>query len=103
MPIEIEYGLKHDIVNESRVPQGWLDDKGPPPLINPAAIDSDEALARVAKCYLDNAILCLNEAARRGLKVGAELDTMTVNHAGGAISRQFTIHKFYVSKDLIKC
>lgn len=103
MPIEIEHGLQFDIVDSRRIPQGWLGDNGPPPLINPTEIETDEALARAAKCYLENAVACLNEAARRGLKVGAELDTMTVNHAGGAISRQFTIHKFYVSKDLIKC
>ena len=103
MPIEIEYGLKNDIVNESRVPQGWLADKRTPPLLNPAAIETDEALARVAKCYLDNAILCLNEAIRRGLKVGAELDNVITAHAGGTTSRKFAIHEFYISKDLIKC
>lgn len=75
---------------------------GPPPMVRPEFFETDEALARAAKCYLDNAVLCLNEASRRGLKVGAELDCQTINHAGGTVSRQFIVYKFYVSKDLLK-
>lgn len=85
-----------------RVPQGWLGDKGPPPLINPSAIATDEALARAAKCYLDNAILCLNEAVQRGLKVSVELDTETINRAGGRVERAFKAIDFHISKDLLK-
>lgn len=85
------------------VPQGWLSDNGPPPMINPSAIETDEALARAAKCYLENAVACLNEATRRGLKVGAELDRLITNHAGGSVSTKFILNSFYISKDLLKC
>lgn len=44
MPTEFEHWLKGEIVDPVRVPQGWLD--GPPPMSNPAAIETDEALAR---------------------------------------------------------
>lgn len=91
------------ILNPERVPQGWLDNKGPPPMINPPAIETDEALARAAKCYLENAVACLNEADKRGLKVAAELDQVITNHAGGKVSRKFVIHNFHISKDLLQC
>lgn len=103
MPIDIEIGrgLKIDTVDERRVPQGWLD--GPPPMIHPGAIETDEALARAAKCYLTNAVACLNEALKRGLKVNVELDTRRLNHAGGGTSSTFTIEEFTISKDLLEC
>ena len=101
MPTEFEHWLKGEIVDPVRVPQGWLD--GPPPMSNPAAIETDEALARAAKCYLTNAVACLNEALKRGLKVNVELDTRRLNHAGGGTSSTFTIEEFAISKDLLKC
>lgn len=81
-------------------PRDWMD--GPPPMINPENIVTDEALARTAKCYLENAIKCLNEASKRGLNVEAEMDQQSISHAGGARSTSFVISSFSISKDLLK-